>query len=83
MKRYQEAVEAFDAMLHIQPDFVDAYIHKGRALQELELYQDALAVFKRALEIDPMRKECWNDIGDILDRIGKHEEARICYEKGR
>ena len=24
-----------------------------------------------------------HDIGEILEKIGKHEEARICYEKSR
>ena len=70
-------------MLSIQPNFVDAWIHKGRALQELEKYQEALTAFKRSIEIDPSRKEVWNDIGAILDHIGKHEEAQICYGKGR
>jgi hypothetical protein len=35
------------------------------------------------LEIDPGRKEVWNDIGGILDTIGKHEEAKICYKKAK
>jgi tetratricopeptide (TPR) repeat protein len=47
------------------------------------MYQDALTAFKRALEIEPARKEIWNDIGDILEKIGKHEEAKICYEKAK
>jgi Tfp pilus assembly protein PilF len=35
------------------------------------------------LEIDPGRKEVWNDIAEILDTIGKHEEARICFKKAK
>ena len=70
-------------MISLQPDFVEAYIHQGRALQELEKYPEALTSFKRALEIDPSRKEVWSDIGVTLDKLGKHEEAQICYEKGQ
>jgi tetratricopeptide (TPR) repeat protein len=70
-------------MIAIQPEFVDAWILKGRALQELSRYQEALTSFKQALEIEPGRKEIWNDIGEILEKIGKHEEAKICYEKAR
>ena len=70
-------------MIEQQPEFVDAWIHKGRAQQELGLYQDALTSFKHALEIEPGRKEIWNDIGDILEQIGKHEEAQICYDKSK
>jgi superkiller protein 3 len=55
----------------------------GRSLQELGRYQEALTSFKRALEIEPGRKEIWNDIGEILEKIGKLEEAKICYEKAR
>jgi tetratricopeptide (TPR) repeat protein len=70
-------------MISIQPDFVDAWIYKGRALHELGKYQEALTTFKHALEIDPGRKEVWNDIGEILETIGKHEEAQICYKKAK
>jgi Flp pilus assembly protein TadD len=70
-------------MLSLQPDFVDAWIHQGRALQELEKFQEALTSFKRALELDPSRKEVWNDIGATLDKLGKHEEAKICYDKAQ
>ncbi|WP_424729841.1 tetratricopeptide repeat protein [Methanoregula sp.] len=52
-------------------------------MQELEKYQEALTSFKRALEIDPQRKEVWNDVGSTLDKLGKHDEARICYEKAQ
>jgi len=76
-------VASFDAMINIQPEFVDAWIHKGRALQEMGMFQDALTSFKHALELEPGRREVWNDIGDILEKIGKHEEAQICYEKAR
>jgi tetratricopeptide (TPR) repeat protein len=68
-------------MISIQPDFVDAWIYRGRALQEMGEYQEALTSFKHALEIDPGRKEVWEDIGGVLDTIGKHEEAKICYKK--
>ena len=50
-------------MITIQPDFVDAWIYRGRALQELGKYQEALTSFRQALEIDPGRKEIWEDIG--------------------
>jgi tetratricopeptide (TPR) repeat protein len=70
-------------MITLQPEFVDAWIHKGRSLKELERYQDALTAFKRALELDASRKEIWKDIGGILDTIGKHEDAQICYDKSR
>ena len=70
-------------MISLQPEFVDAWIHQGRALLELEKYQEALTSFKRAIEIDPSRKEVWNDIGATLEKLGKQEEAKICYEKAQ
>ncbi len=70
-------------MITLQPEFVDAWIHKGQSLKELGKYPDALTAFKRALELDATRKEVWKDIGSILDTIGKHEDAQICYDKSR
>jgi tetratricopeptide (TPR) repeat protein len=70
-------------MLHIQPDFVDAWVRKGRALQHAGIYQEALASYKRALELDPAQKSIWQEIGEILEKLGKHEEAQICYAKAK
>jgi Flp pilus assembly protein TadD len=70
-------------MTELQPEFIDAWIRRGRSLHQAGNNQDALSSFKRALEIDPSHKEIWNDIGAILDQLGKHEEARICYSKAK
>jgi tetratricopeptide (TPR) repeat protein len=70
-------------MTEIEPDFVDAWVRKGRALQHAGNYQDALGSYKRALELDPAQKSIWHEIGEILEKLGKQEEARICYEKAR
>jgi tetratricopeptide (TPR) repeat protein len=34
--RYEEAIEYFDTALAIDPNYVDALIHKGLALDRLE-----------------------------------------------
>ena len=72
-----------DPNTEIQPDFVDAWIRRGRALYHTREYPEALSSFKQALEIDPSRKEIWNEIGVILEKLGKREEAQICFAKAK
>jgi tetratricopeptide (TPR) repeat protein len=62
---------------------VDAWVRKGRSLQHAGNYQDALGSYKRALELEPEQKSIWNEIGEILEKLGKHEEAQICYTKAK
>ena len=70
-------------MTELQPDFVDAWIRRGRSLHHAGNYQEALSSFKHALELDPSKKEVWNDIGAILEKLGKSEESKICYSKAK
>ena len=47
--------------LRIYPDDKRTYNNKGNALKELERYEEAIAAYDKALEIDPnYKKACEN-----------------------
>ena len=49
LHRYDEALEAYDRAIELQPDYDWAWARKGRTLRLLERYEDALECYNRAL----------------------------------
>src|SRR5207237_1944405 len=53
LKRYDEAIAAYDRALAIKPQLAQALWHRGNALNELKRHDEALASYRAALSIDP------------------------------
>jgi tetratricopeptide (TPR) repeat protein len=47
LKRYQEALAAYELAIHLDPNLAVAYNNKGWALNALKRYQEALAACRR------------------------------------
>ena len=74
--RWPDALREFDAALAVDDGFAEA--HRGRALV-LDLgfgrLDDAEKAYRRALEIRPAYSEAHNDLGQLLARTGRADEA--------
>lgn len=46
----------------------------------LERYDEALAAFNKALEIDPQCADAWNNKGFALNFLGRHDEALKAFD---
>ncbi len=57
LKRYGEALDAFDKALEISPDNAKILFSKGIALKNLMKYEEALQTFDRSLEINLLMPE--------------------------
>lgn len=44
-------------------------------------YEDAIAAYRRALEIDPEFTDAHCNLGAVLYNDGRREEARVCFER--
>jgi len=84
----QEALEAFDKVIEIDPEHAEAWFWKGVALDRLgrheearEAYDKAREAYDKALEIDRQDAEAWNGKGAALDRLGRHEEALDAFSR--
>src|ERR1700730_17341753 len=51
--RYNEALAAYEQVLHFDPQDVDAYGGKGDMLKELHRHEGALAAYQQAIHCDP------------------------------
>lgn len=74
--RTADALTEFDAALAADPDFAEAL--RGRALV-LDLgfgrIEDAERAYRRALALRPAYPEAHNDLGQLLARTGRYDEA--------
>ena len=53
---YSESIAFFNKAIEIDPNFVLALNAKGNALKNLNLYEEAIYSYDKALEIDPENK---------------------------
>ncbi len=54
---------------------------KGKSLRVLNKYQEAIACYDRAIELQPAYARAWFNKGNALRDSGKPEEALICYSR--
>ncbi|MEO0886482.1 MAG: tetratricopeptide repeat protein [Cyanobacteria bacterium J06648_10] len=78
--RQEEAIAAYDAALHIKPDYHEALNNKGVALSALGRKEEAIAAYDAALHIKPDKHEALNNKGNALSALGRNEEAIAAYD---
>lgn len=53
----------------------EAHLGLGEAHLRLNQIEEALAAYRRAVEIDPQNRKAWNNLGSAFWRAGRFEEA--------
>lgn len=64
----------------IPPSFKECY-NNGLNLIKEKKYEEAVAYFNKALEIEPDNLQAWNSKGNALYSSSKYEESIKCYDK--
>ena len=54
---------------------------KGRCLNRLKRYDEALESYDRAIELDANDKLVWNMRGNVLDDLKRYDEALVSYDR--
>jgi tetratricopeptide (TPR) repeat protein len=57
------------------------WIDKGISLFELDKFDEAIACYDKALEIDPKNAAAHGNMGMSLDGLGKYPEAIDCFDR--
>ncbi len=81
MKRYEDAIEALDCAIWLDPSFTMAHICKGNILYEIDQYDKALDTFELAIQLAPNNSATWRSKGDVLKLLKREEEAEQAYER--
>ena len=81
--RHEDALEAFDRALEINPEDASALSRKGLALVYLGRYEDALEALNKALEINPQDENTLQNKGIVLLDLERYDEALDAAEKAK
>lgn len=80
-KRYEDAINAYNQALKIQPDLADTWNNRGVVLTRMQRYQEAIDSYEKATQIRPNYPDAWNNKGVVLLEMQQFPEAISCYEK--
>jgi tetratricopeptide (TPR) repeat protein len=79
--KYNEAIQAFDKVIEINPSNTYAWNNKGYALINLNKNEEGLLACEKALEIDPNNAVAWNNKVWALNNLRRYEEGLRACEK--
>ena len=79
--KYDEALQAYDKAIEINPNYVDTWNTKGNVLYCLARYDEALQAYDKAIEINPNNAIYYYNEGGALNKLGKYDEALQAYDK--
>lgn len=57
------------------------FYRAGVAALQREKVEDAVQHLRRAVELDPLLEDAWNDLGVVMEAIGNPREALRCYRQ--
>ena len=79
--RLENAIDAFNKVIKLNPSFAYGFNNLGTVLKELGRLNEAIDAFKKALLLKPDCADTLIDIGNTLQDMGKLEEAIEAYTK--
>jgi len=78
---YEEALEAYDRVVEIAPDDLEAWANKSELLIILERYEEALEAYEQTLALQPASPQAWNEKGWTLFKLGRYQDSLEASEK--
>jgi len=54
---------------------------EGKRLYDARKYEEAVASFDKAIEIDPKNADAWNHKGNAIYYFSRFDDAIACYDK--
>jgi tetratricopeptide (TPR) repeat protein/serine/threonine protein kinase len=80
-KAYAAALEAYETVLELKPDYVLTHSNIGSILMKKDDVPGAIARFKKAIECDPEFAQAYCNLGGALDEQGQYTEALKYLDK--
>lgn len=77
----EEKCRLYKQATQFMPDFVDAMINWGVALDDLGRYEEAITIYEQALQIEPGGYDILFNWGVVLGKLTHYEEAITKYEQ--
>ncbi|MEM1173146.1 MAG: tetratricopeptide repeat protein [Cyanobacteria bacterium P01_H01_bin.35] len=75
------AVDSWQSALALKPNYHQVWYNRGKALVQLERWEEAIASHDKALEIKSDDYLAWNNRGEALGKLERWEEAIASCDK--
>ncbi|XP_047316513.1 dnaJ protein P58IPK homolog [Impatiens glandulifera] len=82
MKHYSEALDDLNSAIEADPQFSEAYWHRGSVLRQLCRYDDSEKNYKTYLEMKPKSSAAEKELSQLLQARDALEKAIDLYESG-
>ena len=79
--KLQEAVESFDKVIELKPDYAAAYSNRGAVLKELGQLEKAVENYNQAIQLQPDLAETYSNRGIALQELEQLVEAVESFNK--
>jgi tetratricopeptide (TPR) repeat protein len=81
MGRYEDALEAFEHTLELNPRLSETWYNKGMVLSNLDNPGKALESYDHAIAINPHHLQALTGKGIVLGELSRHEDALEAFER--
>lgn len=81
LKRYEDALRAFDFATLIDDEFLGAFMEKAKALERLKKYEEAIESYTRTIELDDATSYALLRMGKCYEKIGNKVLALKYFNK--
>lgn len=78
--KYEEAIQAFDEAIRLDPDYAAAWNNKGYSFFMVGRFEDAIYCSDEAIRLDPGDAVAYYYKGMSLAVFGRFDEALDCYD---
>ncbi len=78
--RYEDAIEAFDKAIKLNPSSAVAWNNKGNALKLQNKHDEAIMAFDKSVELNPKYTDAWNNKGMALYDQHKYDKSILAYD---
>jgi tetratricopeptide (TPR) repeat protein len=75
-----EAIQALDKAIEIDPQYAEAWNSKGDTLYNQYKFDEAIQAYDKAIEINPQYADAWSGKGYVLYGVGKNDEAIQAFD---
>jgi len=80
-KQFSKAIEAYQKVIELDPNYVEAYNNLGIIYQTTGDAKSALGAYQKATEINPKYVKGYNNLGLLFLLEGRYEEALEAFQK--
>ncbi len=81
LKKYPEALVAFDYATLIDDEFLGAFMEKAKALERLKRYEEAILNYQETIKLDDPTSYALLRIGKCYEKLGNKVQALKYYNK--